>query len=68
VDYSLHDPIALAAFLELPVKAVFPMYYDISDVAVGHPESVRRNIFEEPPTRLSQKELVDMAVESTRRL
>ncbi|MFO1513481.1 MAG: hypothetical protein U1F83_11290 [Verrucomicrobiota bacterium] len=65
VDYASHGPMALAGFLRLPVEEVFPIHFDISDVAVGRPDCIRGNIFREPLNQLSKAELIDMAIEST---
>lgn len=62
VDYSRHGAAALAAFLELPVESVFPMRYDITDVAVGRPECLRRSIAALPAERLSEEALIKLAV------
>ena len=67
VDYAGHGPMALAKFLRLPVEEVFPIHFDISDVAVGKPDCIRGNILREPSNQLSKAELINMAVESTRR-
>lgn len=40
-DYEDRGPEQLAAFLGLPVNDVFPITYDISDLAVGDPQVVR---------------------------
>lgn len=62
VDYSRRDDRALAKFLRLAVKAVFPMHYDISDIAVGHADCLRRSILAVPKSRLSEKELTALAL------
>src|SRR6185369_15325393 len=62
VDYSRRNATALAAFLAVPVEEIFPMCYDITDVAVGHPDCVRRSIPATPSSRLSKKELIAMAL------
>ncbi len=65
VDYMSNGPSALGKFLDLPVEAVFPMRYDISDVAIGHPECISGIFPLDPQPRLSERELIDMAVEWT---
>jgi len=62
VDYTRHGAAALAAFLELAVESVFPMRYDITDVAVGRPECLRRSIAALPAERLSEEALIRLAV------
>src|SRR5262249_22191245 len=62
IDYSRRGPIALASFLGLPVSSVFPIRYDVSDIAVGDAECLRRIILEVPASRLSDEELVELAV------
>ncbi len=61
-DYSQRGAVALAAFLDLPVDAAFPMRYDITDVAVGHPDCLRRTIPAAPLSRLSRKDLMALAL------
>jgi hypothetical protein len=61
-DYSQRDAAALAAFLNLPVDAVFPMCSDITDVAVGHPDCLRRSIPAALLSRLSRKDLMALAL------
>jgi hypothetical protein len=61
-DAVTHGPAACATFLSLAVHEVFPITYDISDVAIGVPASVRRKIPEEPLRRLSSDELMRMAI------
>jgi hypothetical protein len=61
-DYSRRGPAALSACLGLPVDSVFPISYDISDVAVGHPDCVRRSIPAVPTSRLSPDALIALAL------
>jgi len=62
VDYERRGPAALAAFLGLPLDAVFPMRYDVSDVAVGHRDCLCRSIPAVPASRLSREELIGLAL------
>jgi hypothetical protein len=62
VDYARHGPTALAPFLGLEVTSVFPIRYDVSDVAVGNAECLRRSILAVPVSRLSQEKLIELAV------
>jgi hypothetical protein len=61
-DYSRRDPPRLAQFLGLLQTEVFPMQYDISDVAVGHPDSLKRQIADAPTSRLSLEDLIDLTL------
>jgi hypothetical protein len=47
-------PAQLAAILGLPVEDIFPVHYDLSKVAVGHPAVVRGRIDAEPTLRLTE--------------
>jgi hypothetical protein len=62
VNYDRSGPIALGAFLDLPMEAVFPIEYDISGLVQGLAESLRGIIQKDPAVRLSQDELIAMAV------
>ena len=61
-DYLDHGPCALAAFLGLPVDDVFPMTYDISDLAIGDTAALQGTIYEEHPAKLSDHELTILAL------
>jgi hypothetical protein len=61
-DYAQRDAGALAAFLGLPVDAVFPMRYDLTAVARGHADCLRRSIPAAPLSRLSRKDLIALAL------
>ena len=61
VDFESRGPAALARFLKSNVESVFPMTYDISTIAVGEPESIRRTIRAVPDSRLSRDELIQLA-------
>ena len=62
VDYERHGPAALAAFLGLPVEAVFPIRYDVSDIALGHADCLSRIVPSVPASRFSQDALIELAV------
>jgi len=61
-DVDRRGPTALASFLQLPVDKVFPITHDISAVAVGVPDILKGEIQKEPTNRLSQDELIQMAL------
>jgi hypothetical protein len=61
--YERHGPEQLARFLGLPRAEVFPILYDISAVAVGHPEVVRGRITAEPEARLTDDERMELVFE-----
>jgi len=63
VDHAQRDSRALAAFLGIAVDSVFPIRYDIADVAVGNLDCQRGQILANPMTRLSQDELIELALE-----
>jgi hypothetical protein len=56
IDRERRGPEQFAEFLSLPVGEVFPVRYDLSDIAVGHPEVVRGRIDAEPEVRLSSSQ------------
>ena len=58
--YERHGPEQLAHFLGAPHDEVFPILYDISGVAVGHPEVVRGKITAEPEVRLTDDERMEL--------
>jgi hypothetical protein len=62
VDYERYGPAALAAFLGLPLEAVFPIRYDVSDIASGHADCLSRSIPAVPSSRLSQDELIQLSL------
>jgi hypothetical protein len=64
-DYDECGPIALAAFLGLPVDEVFPISYDISMYAVGIHEVLVDRVMQDPRERLTKAELIAMAIGST---
>jgi hypothetical protein len=52
-DRDVRGPVQLAEFLGLSIAEVFPVHYDLSGVAIGHPETVRGSIEAEPQVRLT---------------
>ncbi len=67
-DWDIVDrgPEALARFLGLPMDDVFPIRYDISELAVGDPKSLRGAIASEPRERLTQAEILALAIRPKR--
>ena len=61
-DATERGPTALAAFLGLPLEAVFPITYDVSSSVIGPPDVVRGVITAEPRERLTRAEVVALAV------
>lgn len=64
--YERGGPQRLAEFLGLPYNEVFPILYDLSGVAVGHPEVVRGRIDAEPEVWLTEDERMDLTFERLR--
>jgi hypothetical protein len=62
VDFARRGPDALAAFLRLPISAVFPITYDVSDVVSGRHAVLRGVINAEPNERLTRKEIISLAL------
>jgi hypothetical protein len=62
VDRAERGPSALGDFLGIPVADVFPIAYDISDAARGLPAVVKGTVPAEPSERLSEDQLIDLAV------
>ncbi len=62
VDYPTRGPDALADFLGLRTEDVFPIHYNISPVASGHPAALVAEVPKEPRERLSRAELLAFAV------
>ena len=62
LDAIERGPAALAAFLGLSLKAVFPLSYDVSAIVTGLPEVVRGTITSEPRERLTRAEVIALAV------
>lgn len=61
-DAEERGPAALAAFLGLPLDAVFPISYDLTCVVAGPLESLRGTITAEPRERLTGAEIIALAV------
>jgi hypothetical protein len=64
--YEQRGPQMLAEFMEIPLSDAFPIRYDISGAAVGHPQVVRGRINAEPETRLSESERLNLILERLR--
>lgn len=62
VHYDRSGPIELGTFLDLPMEAVFPIEYDISALVQGSAESLCGIVLKDPIVRLSQAELITLAV------
>jgi hypothetical protein len=56
VQFDSFGPKQLAEFLELPIADVFPISYDLSDFAVGVPETLKGQILAEPAERFTFQE------------
>lgn len=61
-DYAERGPDALARFLEMDERDIFPIAYDLSPYAAGEREALVGLVLKEPSTRLTRGELVAMAV------
>lgn len=57
-DWNRHGPGQLAELLGLPVADIFPIRYDLSSFAMGHPEVVRGTIDADPAVRLNGNERI----------
>lgn len=66
IDHPQNGPHALATFLGLPLGSIFPMVYDVSDVAVGNSDCLRRRISADPESPLSRSALIQLAVRQAR--
>jgi hypothetical protein len=64
VDYARRDAKALAYSLGKPVKSVFPIEYDITELVVGSRESLAGKINAMPDERLSDEQLIQLSLES----
>jgi hypothetical protein len=60
--YDTEGPDALAKVLGLDISDVFPIAYDIGANCVGDPASLRNSFLIEPRVRLSNDEIMRMAV------
>ncbi len=56
IEHERRGPEHLAEYLGLPVGEVFPIRYDLSGVAGGHPQAVKGRIEAEPVVRLTEAE------------
>jgi hypothetical protein len=61
-DYAKYNPDALAHFLEMKVDDVFPITYDLSGVSKGNAEALIGNIYKEPRERLTEEEIIRLAI------
>jgi hypothetical protein len=61
-SYAANGPNALAKFLGLPTDDIFPITYDVRKYAVGDAAALCGVIREEPRERLSDAEIMAMAV------
>lgn len=61
-DFDARGPVAFAQFLRSDTESVFPVQYDISDIATGNPNSLRGSIPAVPKSRLSLDELIQLAL------
>jgi hypothetical protein len=62
VDYERNGPQALAQFLGMELDDVFPIDWDVSQYAKGHPAALSGFILREPRERLPIDEIIRMAV------
>ena len=63
VDVVERGPAALAGRLGIQLSEVFPIEYDLSQIAMGDPDVVRGAVSAEPSERLSRAELIRLAVD-----
>lgn len=61
-DYAERGPDALARFLEMDERDIFPIAYDLSPYVMGERPALVGLVLKEPSTRFSRGELVAMAV------
>ena len=64
LDYAERGPDALARFLGFTVDEVFPIQYDLTPYVIGDPAALVGSVLREPRQRLSQNELIDLAIHS----
>lgn len=62
-DYQRRGPEALAAFLNRTTSQVFPISYDLAKWARGLPIVVKGQIFVAPAERLTEDELIALALQ-----
>jgi hypothetical protein len=60
VNFKRRSPDALAQFLNLSVDEVFPIYYDLTGLAVGLTSVIKGHIPKEPRERLPEDEIIKM--------
>ncbi len=63
-DYDSRGPEQLAQFLGLPIDEVFPISYDLSAIAVGHPQVLVGRIPQAPREKLTSEELLSLSMEA----
>ena len=61
-DFDRRGPDALSRFLELPIDEVFPISYDIRELAHGDPAALAGRLLKEPTEPLSRREIIRMAM------
>jgi len=61
-DFEKRSPAQLANFLALPITEVFPMEYDLSKVVEGKHSVVKGSIPETPDERLTEDQLIELAL------
>jgi len=61
-EYKNYGPEELANFIGLSVEEVFPIRYDISDVAMGSGEVVRGEVNAEPLEKLTDEERMSLVL------
>jgi hypothetical protein len=61
-DYAQNGPDGFASFLGLPIDEVFPVAYDIAGCVQGDPEALSGVILKIPREKLTQAEIIAMAV------
>jgi hypothetical protein len=64
VDYDRRGPRQLAEFLGLAITDVFPITYDLSDIAVGSLDTLKGCISQEPDGRLSEDDLIELTLQA----
>lgn len=64
--WEQRGPRAVADFLGSRLEDVFPIAYDIRDHAIGDPDALVGSFEQEPTERLTQEELIGMAVATSR--
>jgi len=62
IAHDTHGPDKLAEFMGLSLNDIFPIAYDISEVAVGDHDCVRREVPVAPRRLLSRSEIIELAI------